>query len=214
MWVERVGIGNRDGNFKGPSCLPLLEHFCIILVSAVIWYWCERPSSCTIVPKNNSCCWSKWSGPTGEIGPRKSDSGLSNYPSLGIKGSFVIFDKESRWLLTKICRMRFHNLCSSLYCETWLPRSCFSCHDGEVACEIRSLPYNTYEATTASAWAAKSAAVTGCRPSISVLQSGSLAWKVKKLPLQLQGPTCPSSTSKKPFLLHQQLGSRILPNLL
>lgn len=40
-------------------------------------------------------------GPQGEIWPRKSDSGLSNYPSLGIRGFFVMFDKEFKMVVNK-----------------------------------------------------------------------------------------------------------------
>lgn len=121
--------------------------------------------------------------------------------------------KNSRWLLTKICRMRFHNLCSSLYCRTRLPRSCFSCHDEEVACEIRSLPYYAYEVTTASAWAAKSAAVTGCRTASRCSNQEASREKSRSCHYSFRVQLATSSTFKKPFLLHQQFGSRILPNL-
>lgn len=76
--------------------------------------------------------------------PKKSDSRLSNYPSLGIKRFFVIFDKECKMVASRNLLDEIPESTLKSVLQDQAPKGAAApWHDEEAVCQIRRPPLLT-----------------------------------------------------------------------
>lgn len=159
-------------------CWSILYYFglCRHLVSA----WATELLYCC--SENSSGCWPKWSRATGEMQPKKSDSGLSNYPSPGIERFFVILHKELK-MVKQNYRRRFQNPFPSVHCRTRLPRALLLLLGWGSLLSNQETSLLAYMNSGLPQFELLSSCSYWFQKSITVLQSENLMCTIRKLPL-------------------------------